>query len=581
MKIPLREYFALLHRYLRPQGGKVAALGVLILLGTGLQLIIPQILRSFIDLAIAGSVLEVLTRTAVVFIIAGIGHQAVSAASRYFGEDVGWGATNLLRNDLAAHLIALDMSFHKAHTPGELIERVDGDISTMANFFSQFVLGMMGSLLLLGGILVALFLEDWRAGLGLTLFSVAAIYLLGTARRMAVPAWEAVRGYSARFFGFLGEYLAGTEDIQANGGGGYVLRRLHLQFREWYPLARKAELAGYSMWVTSTAVFTMGTAISFLIGLTLWRGGTITIGTAYLIYNYTQLLRRPIERIRSQLQDLQRASASINRVQRLLDAKTAIPDGPGHPISDGALGVTLAGLTFGYEQQDQVLHDVQLQLEPGRVLGLLGRTGSGKTTLARLLLRMYDPTSGEIQIGGAPIKAMKLSELRRRVGLVTQDVQLLAGTVRDNLTFFDPAVRDQTLHEAIRELGLLPWYESLPDGLDTRLGSGSRGLSAGEAQLLALARLFLNDPGLVIMDEATSRLDPATETLIERAVDRLLHNRTAIIIAHRLGTVDRADEIMILEDGRVLEHGERAALAHDQESRFYRLLRTGLEDVLV
>lgn len=581
VRIPLREYFALLHRYLRPQGRKVALLGAMLALATGLQLIIPQILRSFIDKATDGAELSVLVRTAVLFIVTGVLHQAVSAGSRYYGEDVGWGATNLLRNDLAAHCIGLDMSFHKAHTPGELIERIDGDVGTMANFFSQFVLGMLGSALLLAGILLALFREDWRAGAGLTLFALAALYVLGSVRRIAVPYWEAVRGYSARFYGFLGEHLAGTEDIQANGGGGHVLRRLHLLLRDWYPLARKAELAGYSMWVTSTAVFTCGSAIALSIGLWLWRRETVTVGTVYLIYHYTQLLRRPIERIRTQLQDLQRASASINRVRRLLETRSAITDGAGTPIPAGPLSVALEQVGFGYEDGEQVLHDISLHLEPGRVLGLLGRTGSGKTTMARLLLRMYDPTAGEVRIGGVPVRETRLSELRRRVGLVTQDVQLLAGTVRDNLTFFDPGVPDSALLAAIRELGLDPWYQSLPDGLETRLGSGSRGLSAGEAQLLALARLFLNDPGLVIMDEATSRLDPATESLIERAVDRLLLGRTAIIIAHRLGTVDRADEIMIVEGGRVLEHGERAVLARDPQSRFHQLLRTGLEELLV
>ncbi|MDP2873629.1 MAG: ABC transporter ATP-binding protein [Bacillota bacterium] len=580
MRIPLREYFALLQRYLRPQGRKVGALAALLAAATGLQLIIPQILRAFIDGATSGAELETLVRTAVIFIIAGVLHQGVSAGSRYLGEDVGWGATNLLRNDLAAHCIRLDMSFHKAHTPGELIERIDGDVSTMANFFSQFVLGMIGSLLLLVGILAALFLEDWRAGLGLSLFALLALYSLGTVRRIAVPFWEAVRGYSARFFGFLGEHLAGTEDIQANGGAGHVIRRLHLLLREWYPLARKAELAGYSMWVASTAVFAAGNALAFALGYWLWRSEAVTIGTVYLIYHYTLLLRRPIERIRTQLQDMQRASASINRVQRLLDTRSAIVDGPGRPIPAGPLPLVLESVGFGYEPDEQVLHDIQLSLQPGRVLGLLGRTGSGKTTLARLLVRMYDPTSGAIRMGGTPLREARLAELRRRVGLVTQDVQLLAGTVRDNLSFFDPGLPDSALLAAIAELGLLAWYESLPQGLDTKLGSGSRGLSAGEAQLLALARLFLNDPGLVIMDEATSRLDPATEGMIERAVDRLLRDRTAIIIAHRLGTVDRADEIMILEAGRTLEHGDRAALARDPGSRFHRLLRTGLEDVL-
>ena len=185
-------------------------------------------------------------------------------------------------------------------------------------------------------------------------------------------------------------------------------------------------------------------------------------------------------------------------------------------------------------------------------------------------------------MGDKDIRRTALSHLRHQIGMVTQDVQLFHASVRDNLTFFDKSISDQEIFGSIKELGLWSWYSSLPQGLDTKLASGGGGLSAGEAQLLAFTRIFLlKDPGLVILDEASSRLDPATEQLIESAVEKLLENRSAIIIAHRLATVQRADEIMILEGGRILEHGERERLAKDTSSRFYGLLQTGLEEVLV
>jgi ABC-type multidrug transport system fused ATPase/permease subunit len=208
------------------------------------------------------------------------------------------------------------------------------------------------------------------------------------------------------------------------------------------------------------------------------------------------------------------------------------------------------------------------------VLGLLGRTGSGKTTIARLLFRLYDPTEGAVRLGGVDVRAPRLAELRRRVGVVSQDVQLFHATVRDNVTFFDPSVPDDRIVAVLDEVGLGPWLRRQPRGLEAEL-RGAGGLSAGEAQLLAFARVFLKDPGLVVLDEASSRLDPATERLLERAVDRLLAGRTAIVIAHRLATVARADRVLILEAGRVAEAGARAALAADPASRFARLLRVG------
>jgi ATP-binding cassette subfamily B protein len=211
---------------------------------------------------------------------------------------------------------------------------------------------------------------------------------------------------------------------------------------------------------------------------------------------------------------------------------------------------------------------------------LLGRTGSGKTTIGRLLIRMYDPSTGVVSLGGADIRGLRLHHLRRRVGMVTQDVQLFHASVRDNLTFFDRTIPDEMILEVLHRLGLDHWHRGLPHGLDTTLSSRG-GLSAGEAQLLAFARVFFKDPGLVVLDEASSRLDPVTEALIEHAVSVLLEQRTAIIIAHRLTTVRRADQIIIVDDGRVQEHGARAALERDPSSRFAGLLRTGLEEVLV
>ncbi len=225
-----------------------------------------------------------------------------------------------------------------------------------------------------------------------------------------------------------------------------------------------------------------------------------------------------------------------------------------------------------------MLRDIQLDLRPGETLGLLGRTGSGKTTLGRLLLRFYDAEEGEIRLGGVPIRELRLSDLRRRVGMVTQEVQIFSASVRDNLTFFDRSISDERLTQIVEDVGLGEWLAALPRGLETQLDSGGGGLSAGEAQLLAFARVLLSDPGLVILDEASSRLDPATEERVGRAITALLEDRTAIVIAHRLSTVERVDQIAIVEDGRVVEHGDRSALAGDPTSRFHRLRALSRED---
>jgi ATP-binding cassette subfamily B protein len=512
------------------------------------------------------------------------------AWSTYVGEDLGWTATNALRADLALHLLRLDLTFHKARTGGELIERIDGDVTALATFFSRFVVNIFGNVLLLIGILVVVAREDLRAGLALALFALVAVFVMaGPLRNIAAKYWQRVREVSAQMYGFLGERLAGTEDIRSSGAEAHVMNELTFHHRAWLTARRRAVYAGTFIWSTTIFLFAVGNAIAFGVGAYLWSLGAITLGTVYLLFHYTDMLRRPIEPFRRELEELQRAIASVGRVTELLRTASRLPEGRGVPIPVGPLAVELDRVSFAYEEteneRDQVLHDLSLRLAPGEVLGILGRTGSGKTTLARLLLRFYDPTSGAIRVGGVDLRDARLDDVRARATLVSQDVQLFHARVRENVTFFDPTIDDERITSVLERIGLGGWLRALPhsagrDGaLESEMLAG--GLSAGEAQLLAFARVFLRDPGLVILDEASSRLDPATERHIERAIDALLADRTGIVIAHRLATVQRCDRILILEEGRIVEEGPRAALAQDASSRFSELLRTGLEQVLV
>ncbi len=577
-------YCQLLTTYLKPLRVQVGCLALTLLSSIGLQVLNPQILRYFIDAAVAGEPQRVLVLAALGFVAIALIRQSLAIASTYFGETIAWSATNRLRLDLARHALNLDLAFHKAHTPGELVERVDGDVDALSRFFSQFVLQVIGSSLLIVGILGALWLEDWRAGLSLSLFALFALGILARLQTLAIAPWCSYRQISAEFYGFVAEYLGGLEDIRANGAVGYVMQRCYCILRRWLAVFHRARFTSTLLWGGTVGLFTLGNAIALALGAYLWSRNAITIGTVYLLFYYVTLLQEPIERIREELEQFQQAAASLQRIQSLLSYQSQISPGGTGVLPSGPLSVAFNDVWFSYEKEGEgrggksTLQNLTLYLPPGQVLGLLGRTGSGKSTLARLLLRFYDLQNGEIRLGDIDITEIPKTKLTHHVGFVTQDVQLFQTTVRNNLTFFNPHIRDQIIWQTLEDLGLMAWLKGLPHGLDSELGTDSGGLSAGQAQLLALARVFLKNPGLVVLDEASSRLDPLTEQLIERAVDRLLKQRTGIIIAHRLKTVERADQILILEKGKIVEYGDRITLLANPNSQFSSLLRASPVD---
>jgi len=391
VKIPFGQYLDLLAAPIRSHRGLFGLLAVLVLSSTALQVVNPQIVRTFVDGVARGDEGEKLLYAALAFLGIALLQQAVAVSASYAGQNLAWRIVNALRIELNRHCLRLAMRFHNEHTPGELIERIDGDVGQLADFFAHVGVGTSSTLLLLLGVLVALYLEDWRLGIAFSLFAAASLLALNRVRGIAVPHHKARRQAEADLFGFLEEQLAGTEEIRSNGAVDFVLRQL-------YPLQytimrhnRKASLMDRAIGLVTSALLVSGNVMAVVAGYTLYTNGTVTIGTVYLIIYYYNLIAWPIHELSWAFESMQTVGASVERLIELRQTQSALEDGPGAAIPAGPLLLTFDHVSFAYVTEEPVLKDLSFQLGPGRVLGLLGRTGSGKTTLARLVFRLRGP----------------------------------------------------------------------------------------------------------------------------------------------------------------------------------------------
>ena len=467
-----------------------------------------------------------------------------------------------------------------------MIERVDGDVEMISTFFSQFIIKVVGNLILLLAVLAYFFYENFWIGLIYSIFAIFSLFILDKLKAIAIPAHLALRDANAELFGFLEERLTSTEDIRSTGSVNHILNGLYKVQRSilkhWVNLSKSRILIRFF----GGFIVTVGTVISILSGYILVYKGIVSIGVAYVFIHYTNILARPLRELTQQIETFQSIGASLKRVNEMLEYKSNIihiateklfeGDESSRNITKKPLKLEINDLKFSYPSNKDklILDNINITLQPGKILGLIGRTGSGKTTIGRLIFRLYNQDSGVIKINGKKIENLDLEDLRNNIAIVSQDVQIFRATVRENLTFFDKTITDNKILEVLNSLKLNQWFDNLENGLDTNLSSGGTGLSAGEAQLLALTRIFLKDPKLIILDEASSKVDPVTEKLIENTIDKLLENRTVIIIAHRLSTIKRADDILILEDGKMSEYGNRKKLELDQNSKLSGLLKT-------
>ena len=569
---PRTSHIQIFVRLLRPNRRALALLSAVLTVASLVPLIGPQLLRAFIDNAVADAPLATLVTIAAAYVALGLIAQAAMVGTTYTAARMAWTATNELRENAAAHALSLDLAFHGDTSPGTLIERIDGDATAITKLFTDIVLKVAGGALTVAGAVVLVAVEDWRVGLAFAVFVACAVTVVARLRSAAVPATVRERVAYADVIGLVEEQLDGRDDLRSLGAGEFALERHEQASGRHTRELQRAWRAGASVWTTTTGSFAVGSLGMLTAGWLLYRSGAITIGTVFLLFQYVQILRRPMEVIADQLQEVQKAGAGAARIADLLDERPALRAAGDATLPAGACAVHFDGVGFAYADDGrQVLHDVELHIPAGTVVGLVGATGSGKTTMARLALRLVDVTGGAVHLDGIDIRDVSPVSLRDRVGIVTQDVQLFDASVRDNLTMFGTiTATDGELTRVLHDVGLAGWIANLPGGLESILGP-SAGLSAGQAQLVGLARVFLRDPGLVVLDEASSRVDPATAELVERALDRLLHGRTVIVIAHRLRAVDRADQVVVLDHGRIVEQGAPDVLRADETSRFHHL----------
>jgi ABC-type multidrug transport system fused ATPase/permease subunit len=566
-----------------PHKRRVAVMVVVLAVAGSLPLAGPLLIASFIDEANGSASRQMLLLLAGTYVGLGIARQMMSIAVAWTATDMAWRVTNELRSKLTRHVLNLDLAFHRATSPGELVSRVDGDVTALSDFVARFAVKAIAALVTLVGIVVILLIRSWQVGLGLAVYLAIAVGAVFKMRNLAVDEAATEQAATGRMLGEIEERLTGADDLRSNGGGSHAVARFQHASAAVLRSSLQREKQGVALWVFSNAVFAIGGLVALAIDVALLRRNAITLGTAYLIFQYTQILREPLGQLADETERVQRAAGGMTRTLNLLDQHSSISNDGIQELPSGALGLELDDVTFRYADEDDpvaVIDGLTLSLAPGKSVGVLGRTGSGKTTLARLLLRLVEPTEGTVRLGGVDLSAVQLSELRARTGVVSQDVHLFGSTIRDNLTLFDASITDDQVRAALAELDLLEWVDAMADGLDTQLGPAGSGLSAGEGQLIALTRLFLRSPDFVLLDEASSRIDPVTEARVTRAIDRLLTGRTALVIAHRLSTVERLDEILVLDAGKVAEHGSTDDLRADPTSRYAKLLAVGADIAL-
>jgi subfamily B ATP-binding cassette protein MsbA len=555
------KVFLRLLKYLKPYWRWVVMSVVCLLLLTILNLLPPLFQKQIIDEVIGSRLLDRLS----LLVLGLIGVYALTRllnfGEQYLRHVLGERFILDFRVLLYDYLQRLSISFFENQQTGEIMSRITNDVNALEEFVTHSVGFLIIDLLRLVGTAVILFAIDWQLAL-LTLFPVP---ILAVAMRLfnirVRPIYRQIRDRLGDINAELQDNISGIRVIQAFGQEGHELDRFTQRSTRYY----EERVRGIRYWATFFPAmgFVASLGVVIVLGFGVYRvlSGALTLGGLVAFISYVSSFYEPINRLVQTDNIVQQAIAAGERVFELLDTVPDIEDVPDAielPAIQGA--VAFEGVSFRYGMGEEVLRDVSFQMQPGQVVALVGPSGAGKTSIANLIPRFYDPTSGQVTVDGHDVKEVKLVSLRRQVAVVLQDTFLFNGTVRDNVVYGQPDASEDEMIAAAKAAYAHDFIVNLPQGYETEIGERGVKLSGGQKQRLALARAILTDPRILILDEATSSVDAEAEYLIQQALEKVLEGRTALVIAHRLSTIRHADKIIALEDGRIVEVGDHRQL---------------------
>ncbi|HET9154696.1 MAG TPA: ABC transporter ATP-binding protein [Solirubrobacterales bacterium] len=555
-------------RLLQPYRGRLILMFTALLLETGAALAPPYLLGKAIDSGIRAGDVGALDWIVGAFLLATVLYAVATYWETYLVGWVGTRALQDLRERIFSHLQAMSIGFFTRRSPGVLISRMTNDVEAMNQLVTNGLVTIFNSTLTLVGVVVILLVLDVK----LALITFVTFPLLAVAsvifRIVSAGAYRATRERIAAVTAYLQETLTGVRIVRSFGQEPRHVAQMTALNEQNRDVNMKTVYLNASYFPAVELLAAVGTAVILLYGGSQAISGAIEVGVVVAFVGYLARFFEPIQELSQLYTTYQQGMAALDKIFDLLDTAPDMVDAP-DAIDPGTLRgeIELEGVWFSYAEQrgaedgagpdDELwaLRGVDLHVPPGQTLALVGATGAGKSTFAKLVARFYDPQKGTVRVDGQDLRGVRQRALRRQLGIVPQEGFLFSGSVRENVAFGRPEASEQEIEAAIAAVGAAEFVAKLPEGLDTEVGERGIQLSAGQRQLVAFARALLAEPRILILDEATSNVDVRTEQTIERGLERLLHGRTAIVIAHRLSTIRRAAKIVVLEHGRIAEQG--------------------------
>jgi ATP-binding cassette subfamily B multidrug efflux pump len=544
----------------------------------GSSLLLPYLLRLGVDNYIINTDIPVTERFSGLATLAVVFGFAVIAGfiANYFQVTVlEWTGQNImhrLRQHIYIHMLGLDLPFFNKNPSGKLVTRLTNDVQNMHEMFTSVIVTLFNDAIRIIGILALLFWLNWHLALLMTLLLPLIIAATLWFSKLARYAFREIRTNLARINSYLQEAVSGISLIQLfqrekDTENNFVkLNRSYFQSTLY-----QIKIFGIFLPLLDILAST-ATAIIIWYGGVLILKGEMTIGILVAFISYMRLFFQPLRELSQKYSIVQSAMASAERIFQLLDTRSGLKTLP-EPRRPQSVSGTLefSNVTFGYDADKPVIHNLSMKVEPGETVAIVGATGSGKSTLVNLLERMYDPDQGKILLDGYDLQELELKWLRNTVGLVMQDIYLIPGTIKENI-LLDSEMAEDKLASILKLAQLTELIERLEQGVNTKIGEGNLDLSTGQRQLLAMARVMARDPEILVLDEATANVDSETEILIEQAIAATLSQRTSIVIAHRLSTIRRADRIIVMDAGQIVEEGTHEKLMADKG--FYHRLQS-------